>query len=263
MLRTIIIDDDNIIRLSLESWFLRFCPQMEIVGTASTAADGRKLFLATAPDVIFLDVELPDETGFHLLETIHPNLRNFIVVFITGHDHYALQAFRANALGFLVKPFNHEDLLQVTANILNKRTQRIDSVPIDEIMRSVQLNHKRYELLNLPTANGFAIVPLETIIFLKGEGVYTDIITTNNRYTAAKLLHEYEDLLINSGFLRVHKSYIVNISHIQQYVRDRETGGQLRMSNNTMIDVARRRKEEVVAKLERLGPALQLKPLTK
>lgn len=256
MLRTIIIDDDAMIRLSLETWFQRFCPEMEIVGSASTVAEGRKLFLSSAPDVIFLDVELPDETGFHLLETIHPNLRNFIVVFITGNDHYALQAFRANALGFLVKPFNHADLLQVTANIVNKRTQSLNSVPIDEIMRSVQLNHRRHELLNLPTANGFAIVPIETIVFLKGEGVYTDIITTNNRYTAAKLLHEYEDLLINAGFLRVHKSYIVNISHIQQYIRDRDSGGQLRMSNNTLIDVARRRREEVIAKLERLGPFL-------
>lgn len=240
-MKAVIIDDELDAIKSLSIMAKEYC-SIEVAGTAQTALEGIKLINNLSPDIVFLDVEMPNGSGFDLLESI-PN-RNFHLVFTTAYEHHAIQAIKSNAVDYLMKPVDIDELIQAYENIREKESND----PSEDVNNSGQRAQKE-QLTKIPIAikNEYLMMDLEDIQFIKSDGSYSIIHTFDENYTTAKNLKHYENLLSHEGFLRVSNSHIINLEKINKYIR--EDGGMVELQNKTKIAIARNRKTELKQKL--------------
>jgi two-component system, LytTR family, response regulator len=247
-LKTIIIDDEANARQTLRNMITMLSPEVEILGEAKNVEEGLELIETLKPNLIFLDIQMPGRTGFDLISSIEKP--QFDVIFTTAHQEYALKAFRFSAIDYLLKPIDPDELLEA----INK--SKIKSEPIDKqqvtlldetlLEYGVRL-HKRKpngnKRLALNSSEGIHFVPLSEIICCEAMGSYTKFHLINKKkIVVSKVLKEYEDILHDYYFCRVHQSSIVNLDHIIKYVKG--DGGQVWLSDNSEIEVSRRRKAE-------------------
>lgn len=246
-MKAMIVDDEEKSRKALLTILLGIAPDLEVVAQASSVAQALPVVQALKPELLFLDVNLTDGLGFDLLEQL--NWREFKVVFITGHDHYAIRAFRFNAIDYILKP---PDPDQVAEAIEKAKSQPNVAAHFTE--RFVPLRQQSPESsrtkIALAEAGSVSIVALSDVIRCESEGSYTTFFTTKGRkIVVSKQLKEFDELLAPCGFYRVHQSHLVNLSHVEQLIR--EDNGVLVMSDGSRVEVSRRRKEGVVEILMR------------
>lgn len=247
MVRTILVDDEKSGLNTLSKLLQLYCPQVKIVAACEDAVSAKEKIILLDPQLVFLDISLPGKSSFDLLSEL--GKINFEIIFVTAHHEYALQAFRYSAVDYLVKPVD-EDIL---VDSVNRAVKRIDTLAShDNILTLVQNVHnthvKREMKLCIPSINGFKVVEMKDILYCEASGSYTNfILSENNSICSAKPIYEYEDLLSGAGFVRIHKSYLVNLVHVKEYIRGE--GGFVVLSNNLQVIVSRRKKDYFLSRM--------------
>ena len=239
MVKCIIVDDEQKSRQALATLLKRYCSDVHVVAQAGSVSEALGVLENEIIDLAFLDISMPDGTGFVLLEKTQAG--NCAVVFITAYNEYALQAIKANALDYLLKPINIRELQQSVAKVRDK----MGTAPQQNIQKLFDELHRKYNSegkIAVPVNTGLKFLPVKTIIRLQAEGAYTRIFSENEAYVlSSRPLGHYEQLLPNRLFFRAHHSHIINLGYIKEYHRGE--GGYVVMSDGVAIDISKRRKK--------------------
>jgi two-component system LytT family response regulator len=197
------------------------------------------------PDVVFLDIQLQRETGFDLLTRLKDF--DFEVIFTTAYSEFAIKAFKFSAIDYLLKPIDIEELkralLKVERRIGNTFTERLQ-----QLMQNLRTGSSENYRLALPTTDGLVFVKINQILYCEASSNYTEIIMDDNKkYVVSRTLKEYEDMLTEQNFFRIHHSYLINLNGIKKYVRG--DGGYVIMNNDKSLDVSKRKKEGFLSRI--------------
>lgn len=243
MIKTIIIDDERNARVTLRSLLHTFDKKVKIIGEANDLESGLILITETKPDLIFLDIKLKKATGFDLL-TQFPNLKAE-VIFVTAYDNYAIKAFEMAAFGYLLKPVQYSELAKIIDRYESRK--RKDFINNHTQVLIENFDENRIKKLVVQNVNGFKVLPLENILYLQGEINYTRIFLANGeKILTTKTLKEYDRLLSEFGFFRIHQSHLINLSFIVEYIKG--DGGEIIMTNNDELKLSRRRKQKFLTR---------------
>lgn len=237
MIKTVIIDDEAEGRNVVSNVLKNYCPEVEILGEADSVSSGFNLIKKTNPDLVFLDIQMPDGTGFSLLEQI--NEINFHVVFVTAYEQYAIKAFKYSAIDYLLKPIDPQMLIEAVEKI-----RRYSPAKIQTAERVINLleNRKTISKIALPTLNGYRFVKAQDIVRCESDNNYTLFyLQTAEKIVVTHPLKEYETLLRSETFIRVHQSHLINLNYVEQYIKGE--GGTAIMSDGSEIEISRRKKE--------------------
>jgi len=243
MTRIAIIDDEIDARYSLCKLLEKYCPEVEIVGEATGVEEGIRLIHQQNPDVVLLDIAMQDGTGFDLLD--HFPRPTFKVIFTTAYDQFAIKAFKYNALDYLLKPVDIEELV---AAVEKAKKSQLSSFP-DKITGLLKMAKSRHlEQIALSSMEGLVFLKLEEIVHLEADGNYTTFhVTGKEKHTVVRPIKEYDNLLPPSSFYRTHQSHIVNLDFVKKFLR--EDGGMAVLSDGALVPVARRRRDDFLKKL--------------
>ena len=246
MIHAIIIDDEpNAVGL-LNLRLAQCCPQVEVVAACTNSQKGVQAILDHRPDLVFLDIEMPQMNGFDVLQAVAGV--SFSLVFVTAYDKFALKAFRYSAVDYLLKPIDTQELVQAVERVEKSRKTAPE-----------QIDHLRGQLsgptrtlpdrIALPYQNGVTFVNLKDIIYCESDDNYTRFhLADGQQYLATKSLRDIQDLLEEGDFLRVHRQYLINLNHIKKFVKGE--GNYVIMSNLQSILVSRTQKDRL---MERFG----------
>lgn len=242
----VLIDDEpNAVKV-LNKFIESYCPTVNVVGTANNIENGITAIEELNPQLVFLDIEMPMGSGFDLLERVGD--RKFHVVFITAYDHYAVQAIKNEAVDYILKPVDIDDLV----NAVNKVTKKLHSpMSVKEVLRKVDLEAKAK--LAIPTLYGHKFLDPENIVHIRAEGSYSVIYTENEgEIMISKNLKSIENALKQDCFLRVHRSHIVNLDKVKELHKN--DGGYLVLDNNDRVEIGASSKAAIMERLnERLN----------
>lgn len=241
----LIIDDEKNGRENLAGLIKSHCPQIRIVGEANSVEQAIAEIQELHPQLIFLDIEMPGGNGFKLLE--HFKTFPFEVIFVTAYDNYAIKAIRFSASDYILKPINLNELIAA----VDKVSQRIRQQSENERIRQLYQNslHPANPKIGLPTGERIEFVEVKSIIRCQGESNYTHLYFSDRKpMLTAKSLIEFEELLGEYDFVRVHKTHLVNLNHVSAFSKN--DGGILTMSNGDSVLISRRRKDFVLSRLK-------------
>ncbi len=248
MLHAILIDDEpNAVGL-LALRLAQHCPQVTVVATCTNSQKGVQAILDHRPDLVFLDIEMPQLNGFQVLEAVAGV--PFSLVFVTAYDKFALKAFRYSAVDYLLKPIDTQELVQAVDRVEKSR----QTVPEQIEHLKVQLSQRNApqplpDRIALPYQNGVAFVHLNDILYCESDDSYTKFyLLDGQHYLATKSMREIQDLLEERDFLRIHRQYLINLNHIKKFVKGE--GSYVIMANQQSIPVSRAQKDRL---MERFG----------
>jgi len=247
MIRAIIIDDERHCIDRLTSLIEEYCSQhVQLLEACESVECGLDCIKKLHPDLVFLDVQIHDKTGFDLLRQIKKI--NFDVIFTTAYEKYAVQAFRFSAIDYLLKPIEPDDLLQAVEKVKEKISKEEISAKIEVLFHNLKNLHGVSKRINVPTINGLVFLHVDEIIRCQSDINYTTIFLKNKqKLLVAKTLKEFEELLTEYNFFRVHNSHLINLAYIKSYNKGK--GGFVSMIDNSEIEVSTRRKEEFLKKI--------------
>jgi len=238
MIKTVIVDDELAARKTLRQYLSRYCPETDVVGDADGVETGLELIAQTQPDLVFLDVLMTDGSGFELLDRLEN--RSFHVIFVTSYDSFAIKAFKYNAADYLLKLIDPQELVRAV--------QKVQSMPLSDTAKKryahlqQAFDSEQLDRLTLPTSTGYKILHLEDIIWCRADNTYTTFHTKDgSKIVVSKPIKYYEELLPRESFLRIHQSQLINLNHIQEYVKS--SGGFVIMSDGTELAISKRKKE--------------------
>ena len=249
MLSCIIIDDEANARISLQKMIENFVQNVKVLGTAESVAAGAELIEAETPDVVFLDIEMPTGPGFELFGR-YPN-PDFEVVFTTAFDKYAVRAFKFAAFDYLLKPLSIEEVEASIRRIEAKRMANNKTVQLDVLFQHLKhINNQQNKIL-LPTANGYTVINMSEVIRLESSSNYTwFFLDGGDKLLVSRTLKEYDELLSEVGFFRVHQSHLVNLGKIKHYKRGNPR--YLVMTDDSEVQISKRRNEDFLKAFEAL-----------
>ncbi len=246
MIKALIVDDEpsavNTLRLMLE----RYIPEITMLRSTNDPQEALPLIKNFQPDLLFLDIQMPVLNGFELLKRI-PAF-SFEIIFTTAHDQYAIQAIRFSALDYLLKPIDADELRAAFDKFINRNKLKTGNQPLyQNLMHNISVADKKDFKLAVPTIDGTFFYFPDEIIRLEGESNYTRLFFNGKKpMLVSKTLKDYEELLAGHGFIRVHKSHLINKNHVVNYTND----GHLVLTDQSRVEVSRRRKEEVMEALK-------------
>jgi two-component system LytT family response regulator len=247
MIRTVIIDDEKNARDAIREMLLLMFSDVEICGEADGVYSGLVLIKEQQPDLVFLDIKMSDGTGFDLLRRLEK--RQFTLVFLTAFDDHALEAFRFAATDYLLKPIDPEDLQQAISR--TRHLKKEQSIAVDTLLDNLNQTQNSQRKLVLKTTKSIHLINPAEIMYCESSGNYTHFFLIEQKtILISKTLKEYEEILVPLGFMRVHQSHLVNLSHVQRV--DKRDGCTLIMSDDSGIPVSTRRKELLLQKLDEL-----------
>ena len=247
MNKVVLVDDDQKNIIILKTLLRQLNSTIEVVGEANNAAEAARLIPQLDPGIVFLDIEMPFGNAFDLLDNLMPV--KFEVIFITAFDEYSLKAFRYSALDYLLKPVDIDDL-QIA---VQKAEKRIELKNSNEQLSNLLFNLKKPGLpltkIAIPVNDGFEFVAINELICCESRNNCTIVYTNSGKkYTCTRTIKDYEELLPENVFFRIHHSFIVNINFIRKFFKDGR-GGYVELFDGTTIPVAYRRKDEFLCKL--------------
>lgn len=224
MLNTLIIDDEWHARLSLRGLLESHFPDINIVAEAKDVPQGVQLINEHNPDLVFLDVEMPNYSGLELFKFLNTDLLKFKVIFVTAYNEYAVNAFELAAVDYILKPARKESLERAIEKVKNyvlaNPNKKTTPQEIQTLQENIQFSNTQEQKIALTTGEGTIMVQMKDILYLKADGSYTHFILSNNqKILVSKRIAEYEKLETLGDFLRVHRSYIVNLHHIHKITK--------------------------------------------
>lgn len=249
VLRTIIIDDEAHVRDTLANMLNDYCPQVKIVGEADGVVTAIKAIRNILPDLILLDIRMDDGTGFDLLQAF--DSINFKIIFVTAYEKHAVEAFRFSAVDYLLKPINPEKLSEAVERA-EKLVQHTFTTQLDALMENIDPLSTKNKKIVIKTSDNIYLLNTRDIIHCASDDCYTIIHSAGEeRIIVSKVLKEYDELLSNAGFFRVHRSHLVNLQHIKRF--EKQEGGFVVMSNNQKIPVSSRARERLLELFENIA----------
>ena len=246
MISAIIIDDEAHCRKTLGMLLKEYCPDVQVIEQCEDAESGLAAIQRHKPQLVFLDIEMPNMNGFEMLEKL-PAI-NFEIIFTTSYDQYAIKAIRFSALDYLLKPVEREEL-QRSVQKVSQRVQSPLPQQLEILLQRIHQPGSPVQRIALPTMEGLQMVAVNSIISCASDSNYTVFFLKNKqKLIVSRPLKEIEEMLEDYSFLRVHHSFLVNLNEIDKYIKG--DGGYLIMCDGSNIDVSRSRKEILIKKLQ-------------
>jgi len=247
-MKAIIVDDEKHCRDVLILLLKSHCPQIEVMESCEDGKSGLAAIEKHQPKLVFLDIEMPGMNGFEMLEAIPEN--RFEVIFTTAYDEYAIKAIRHNALDYILKPVDEDELMQAVKRA-EEQNAAGPSDKIVQLLRQMGGKKKNEDRIALSSLEGFLVLNTDEIYYCESDGGYTKFFLNNGKSSLiSKTLKEVEDVLENRGFCRVHHSFLINIKYVQKYIRG--DGGEVIMVNGKNIPVSRNKKQDFLGLLEKI-----------
>jgi two-component system LytT family response regulator len=247
MVKAVIIDDDSISRMVLKEILKKTIGNVEILGEAGSVEEGVILLERVYPELVFLDISMPDGTGFDLLDQLKHI--DFKVVFITAYSEFAIRAFKYSAFDYLVKPINVEELLKTISRI--PQIKKIETKTAVNELKAKLMSHTEQgaKTIALPELNGFAIIDVDKIVRCEGMRNYTRIIFKDGgeEKIVSRTLLEFEKLMTPFGFIRIHRSHLVNLANVVRYIKAK--GGMVELKTGELLKVSPKHKEDLLNRL--------------
>lgn len=247
-LKVILIDDEPRGITSMQKLLQINCPDVSVIGSCTNVDESIEMIRSLEPDLIFLDIAMPIKNGFDLLKELKEF--HFEVIFVTAHNQFMIEAFHFSAIDYLLKPVE-DNLLVDAVNRARKRiAEKSGSKNVETFLHNIrQKNSPQKMKLCIPSLKGFQVIELDDILYAESSGNYTNIYFSNKQMVCtSKPMHEYEKLLEDSSFMRIHKSFLVNLLHVKEYIRGE--GGSVKLSDGTELEVARRKKDLFLNKMK-------------
>jgi len=247
-IKSIVVDDEQESRETLLRFLSKYCPDVEIVGQADSVNEAVEVIRGISPELVFLDVNMPIENGFKLFEKISDI--NFYTVFVTAYDQYAIEAFKHHAVDYLLKPIVIHELM-ITVNRVSKLLE--DKNKIQQLSALLQYIKTPVEQtkIALPTLEGLIYVHTMDIVRLQADDNYTSLyFKGGKKMLVSHTLAYFEDALKEQGFVRIHHQHLINLQHVEKYIRGR--GGYIIMSDDTSLQVSQRKKDEFLRIIKKI-----------
>ena len=242
MYKAIIIDDENRSVETLRVILQQFCAdEVQVVGTANSIQEAYTLIHTVLPDIVFLDVEMPHGSGFDLLEKIQKP--TFEVIFTTGFDRYAITAIKFSALDYLLKPINIEEVKDAISKAKKRIEGKHTQNSLEHLINNLRHPKDKNNKIPISVVNGFQFVPVNTIVYCEADDDYTYVhLVDSQKLTVTKNIKEFEDILANYDFFRIHHSFLLNRDYIKRYIKGE--GGTILTEQGSELPVSRRRKQD-------------------
>lgn len=240
LIQTVLVDDESNSLEALGILLEKYCPDVEVIGTAQSVEDAIKTIDDLQPELVFLDIALPDGQGFEVLEQVAT--RNFEVIFTTAYDQYALTAFEFSAIDYILKPINAEKLQQAVARFQELKGEKDITSRVGVLKDSLKNINER---IILSSMDGFEVYKISDIIRCEANGSYTTFFIKGGiKVVTSKTLNNFEKLLADKPFARVHSKHLVNLEFIKKYISGR--GGYVVFEDGSQVDVSERKKKEFI-----------------
>lgn len=244
-LRAIIIEDEQHSRETLLLFLNKYIPDVKVEGTAESVSKGIELVRKHKPDILFLDIEIKEGTSFDILQQLEDV--SFEIIFTTAFEHYAIKAIKFSSIDYLLKPIDLDELLEAIEKVKAKRTHLNSSKQVDLLLQSLQSVNSPKNIC-LSTSEGFEFVEISNILYCEASGSYTKFFLNDNQtLLVSKNLKEYENLLSNTNFMRVHNSFLINLKHVNKYVKS--DGGYILMDNDKVVSISPKKKDEFIERM--------------
>ena len=246
-MRSIIVDDEQKNVRILHKLLTDYCKDVTIVGSASDSISAKKMIEELKPELVFLDIEMPNGNAFELLEMLMPI--TFEIIFITAFESYSLKAFKYSALDYLLKPVSIEELQNAIAKAKAKENNKFKNIDLQvkSLLQNMIHGKSRIEQLAIHTPKGLDFIKINDILRIEAKGNYSTIYMNDGKnIMSSKIIKDFEDILPNDIFFRVHHSHIINLNAIKKYYKGR--GGYIVMKDDTIIEIAVRRKQDFLNK---------------
>lgn len=245
MIKAAIVEDNFVALNVLKKMIINYFSDIELVGDATNVEDGIQMLKTLNPDLVFLDIELPDGNAFNILDSI--DNYNFKVIFVTSHDNYAIKAIKFSALDYILKPVLKKDLIEAVVRF-KKSYSTQSNFDLQHLVLKENITGKSKKVV-LSTSKEVIVVDTTDIVRLKSDSFYTNVFLKNgDSIFLTKTLKEFENMLSDYGFVRIHNSHLVNIKCITSF--NKKEGGSVVLNDNTMIPVSRRKKSKLISALE-------------
>lgn len=246
-MRAILIDDENSNLENLRILLEKHCPQVTIIATAQSVRDAVDVIEKNVPDLVFLDIQMGNKTGFDVLKLLP--MRNFDVIFVTAYDQYGIEAIKFAALDYLLKPIDIEELMHAVKKAERKFTRQIQTSQLDFLLQQLKKPEPTISKIALPMQSEIRYVSLSEIIRCEADNTYTHFFLSNGeKILVSKSLKEYSDLLRPNGFLRTHQSHLVNPKYVKSWLK--EDGGILLLISGDKIPISKPNKDIVKQALQ-------------
>lgn len=246
MIKTIIIEDEKLSSDLLVEMLNKHFKYLTIVAVCKTIDEGKNAINNLHPDLVFSDIELGTDSAFTMFQQIEKI--DFEVIFTSGQEKYALQAIKFSALDYLLKPFSQSDLTEALNRFHEKKDKKQSSNQFEALFHNLKNLQKDSKKIALPTLTGLIIIPVKDIIRCQADVNYTTLhLITQNQIVACKSLKEFDELLVDYDFLRVHNSHLINLNYVKNYTKGE--GGVVTMLDGTEVDVSRRKRDEFLKRL--------------
>jgi two-component system, LytTR family, response regulator len=240
MLRCLIIDDEQDGRDVLNMLITDYCPELLVAEVCTNGRDGVKAILKHQPDIVFLDIDMPDMSGFDVLDCV--KTQKLKVIFVTAHNEHAIRAFKYSAIDYILKPPSPQSIIEAVekAKLIEFKNS---ASQYDLLINQLKNEEHVPDVIALPLADGLQVVKVQDIMYGKADRNYTNIhFADKKKMLVSKQLKEFESLLTPNGFFRIHHSALINLRYISKYVRGE--GGYVVMKDDSTIEVSRQKKEE-------------------
>ncbi|MCX6162134.1 MAG: response regulator [Ignavibacteriae bacterium] len=242
ILKSIIIDDELHGRNNLHSLLKSYCPEIDVIGKCGKPFEAKKMIYELKPDVVFLDINMPQLNGFELLDSLSE--KDFLTVFVTAHAEFGIQAVKANAVDYLLKPIDYIELQQTVKKLISISENKI----VDKETRSSTTEKK----ILVSHSEGSSLIACADIVKLEGNNNYTVIHFSNKKsLTVAKTLKEFETSIPEDIFFRIHKAEIINLNYVTDYTH--RDGGYVTMKTGERIEISRRRFQDFEAVMKKFS----------
>lgn len=247
-IKTILVDDEPRGLASLQKLLQLNCPEVDVVACCNSAEESKDAITRLHPQLVFLDIAMPGKTGFDLLRDLEEI--DFEIIFVTAHNNYMIQAFHFSAVDYLLKPVEDDLLMEAVKRAGVRINNKTGEGHIETLLHNlVQKNDTRKMKLCIPSLKGFQVVEIQDIIYCEASSNYTNFHFSHRPpICASKPIHEYEELLGDCNFIRIHKSFLVNLEHVTEYIRGE--GGLVVLSNHHEVEVSRRKKDMLMTRMK-------------
>jgi two-component system, LytTR family, response regulator len=244
---TLIIDDDADSRLILSNYIHKNCPELIVCGEAETVAVAVSLIKKEPPDLLMLDISLPDGTAFDLLRKLPENKSE--VIFITAYDRYAIEAFKFSAIDYLLKPISFTELKEALRKVGDRVAEKYFKTHWITLTHNLQSKNPYEKRLAIATSEGFIFTDIKEIIRLESHSNYTHFyFASGKKLVSSHTLGYYEDILPVANFCRIHNSHLINIEFIDRYIKG-GVGGTIVMKDGMELGVSQRKKGDIMRTL--------------
>lgn len=248
-MKAILVDDEHSNLENLRTLLEKHCPQVTIIASAQNVADAVDAIEKYSPDLMFLDIQMGEQTGFDVLKLLPT--RNFEVIFVTAYDQYGIQAVKFAALDYLLKPIDIEELVNAVSKAEHKRATQLQSSQLDFLMQQLKKPETAVSKIALQMQSEIRYVNLSEIIRCEADNTYTHFfLSGDEKILVSKSLKEYADLLRPNGFLRTHQSHLINPKYVKSWLK--EDGGILLLVSGEKIPISKPNKETVKKALQQL-----------